>query len=63
MTWFSTHYSTYSCLESIDEYGVYLTQLTGDISFENQDISINELKALSEQGELLLEGKKVGTSG
>ena len=47
-----------AALESIDEYGVYLTQLTGDISFENQGISINELKALSEQGELLLEGKK-----
>ena len=47
-----------AALESIEKYGVYITQLTGDISFENQDISIREVEVLSEQGELLVEGKK-----
>jgi len=45
-------------LETIKKYLIYITELTGDISLENKDVTVNRLNAFSKQGELLVDGRK-----
>ncbi len=49
-----------TALETMDKYGLVITELLGTLSLDNEDIRIENLQAISRQGSLVLEGKKSG---
>ena len=49
-----------TALETMDKYGLVITELLGTISFDKEDIRIENLQAISRQGRLVLEGNKSG---